>query len=109
MPLYVVMDSVLCLKKKMTLKDGDPVRYSSRWRSEIYELILHERTYLFRVGQVGILCQVGLEVCVSCASPTVLWTLGAPLFLVGKGENGGTYQWQPWQSSRLPLRARPQR
>ena len=30
-PLYVVMDSVLCLKKKMTLKDGDPEQYSSKW------------------------------------------------------------------------------
>lgn len=35
-PLYVVTDSDLCLKNKMTLRDGDPARYSSRQRSEIW-------------------------------------------------------------------------
>jgi hypothetical protein len=45
-PLYVGTDSDLCLKKKMTLRDGDPVRYSSRRRSEIWVNRLHERTHL---------------------------------------------------------------
>jgi hypothetical protein len=45
-PLYVGTDSDLSLEKKMTLRDGDPARYSSRRRSEIWMNRLYERTYL---------------------------------------------------------------
>lgn len=45
-PLYVETDSALCLKKRMTLRDGDPARYSSRRQSEIWANKLHEKTYL---------------------------------------------------------------
>ena len=45
-PLYVGTGFDLCLKKEMTLRDGDPARYSSRRCSEIQANRLHERTYL---------------------------------------------------------------
>jgi len=44
-PLHVGTDFDLCLKK-MTLRDGDPARYSRRRQYEVWLNRSHERTYL---------------------------------------------------------------
>ena len=58
--------------------------------------------FLFRVGRVGILCQDGLEVCISCALPSVSLALRAPLFMAGKARMEDTYRRQPGQTRVYP-------